>query len=107
MKITELKTLQFKSQSRQAQNPWGYWIYPRKMLAAGPRESTTTLTELCTDTGTSGYWIDSGVSPWLEDLLVGADPMNREMFWQTSNGNTLIDHLLWDFAGRYLEQPVQ
>jgi L-alanine-DL-glutamate epimerase-like enolase superfamily enzyme len=107
MKITEVKTIEFKTQTRGAPpNPWGYWIYPREMLAAGPQESTTTLTELCTDTGTSGYWIDSGISPWLQDLLVGANPMDREMFWQLSGGNTLIDFLLWDFAGRYLEQPV-
>ena len=98
MKITKLKTIQFKTQTRSRPNPWGYWIYPREMLAGEPQDVTTTITELCTDTGTSGYWLGSGISPWLENQLVGANPMDREMFWQMSNGDSLIDFLLWDLS---------
>ena len=32
--------------------------------------------------------------------------MDREQFWQLSGGDMPLDMLLWDFAGRFLEQPV-
>ena len=106
MKITEFKTIEFKTPSRKITNPYGYSIYPREMLAAEPCEGATILTELCTDTGTSGYWFGTGIAPWLEERLVGENPLDREKIWQWSHGNSDLDHLLWDFAGRYLEQPV-
>jgi len=46
MKITELKTIQFKSVSHGTPSPWGYWIYPREMLAAEPRESSPSAASI-------------------------------------------------------------
>ncbi len=46
------------------------------------------------------------MTPWLKELLIGESPMDREKIWQWSGGNTVVDMLLWDFAGRYLDQPV-
>ena len=106
MKITGLNTLKFKAPSRRIGGKWGYSYYPLERLATEPYEATTTMVELVTDTGTSGYWWGTGVTPWLADLLVGQNPMDREKIWQWSGGDTLVDMLLWDFAGRYLEQPV-
>lgn len=42
---------------------------------------------------------------WLKELLIGESPMDQKI-WQWSGGNTVVDMLLWDFAGRYLGQPV-
>ncbi len=90
------------------QGKYGYSIYPLELLRTEPEE-TTTLLELETDTGVSGYWFPRGggrLTPWIEALAIGRDPMDREQFWQLSGGDMPLDMLLWDFAGRFLEQPV-
>ena len=84
------------------------------MLQKGPRETTTTLLELVTDTGTSGYWIAGSIirnpapppASWISELAVGENPMNRERLWHLSGGNMELDMLLWDFAGRHFEMPA-
>jgi L-alanine-DL-glutamate epimerase-like enolase superfamily enzyme len=106
MKITGLNTIQFKTTTRRHRSRWGYSAYPREMLETEPYETTTTLMELQTDTGTSGYWFGAGLSDAQEYLLVGENPFDREKLWQWSGRNTVIDMLLWDFAGRHLAQPV-
>ena len=56
MKITEIKTHRFKTTAmRHGVCKYGYWHYPIEMLQRGPRETATTIVELVTDTGTSGY----------------------------------------------------
>ena len=113
MKITDVRTHQFKTMVRpRYQGRYGYWIYPLEILKVERSEVTATVTELVTDTGISGYWADGhatqfeGLAPWIKDLVIGQDPMNRELLWQLTRGNMQLDMLLWDFAGRYLEQPV-
>ena len=95
MKITELKTHEFRTTTLQYDWKYGYWIYPIEMLQKGPRETTTTLLELVTDTGTSGYWIAGSdirnpappPASWISELAVGENPMNRERLWQLSRGS--------------------
>ena len=107
MKINEIKTHRFKTTTLEYGDwKYGYWIYPIEMLEKGPRETTTTILEMVTDTGTSGYWIGDAPAEWITQLAIGEDPMNRERLWHLSRGNTELDMLLWDFAGRYYETPV-
>ena len=109
MKIAAFKTHRFKTMSRRYQGKFGYSIYPIESLNTQPEESTTILLELVTDTGVSGYWFprgDSNIPKWVQDMCIGENPMNREKLWQLTGGNMQLDMLLWDFAGRYLEQPV-
>ncbi|NKB69039.1 MAG: enolase [Candidatus Latescibacteria bacterium] len=108
MKITEFKTHEFKTMERDYRGKYGYWIYPVEILKTEPSEATTTLVELVTDTGVSGYWIPRGgaPAPWIQELAIGRDPLDRQWFWQLSRGDMALDMLLWDFAGRYFEQPV-
>ncbi len=49
----------------------------------------------------------------IKDLLVGQDPMDREMIWKwmwvanvQENVASVIDNALWDLAGRYANLPV-
>ena len=108
MKITEVVTHQFKTMSRNYKGKYGYSIYPIEIQRTEPTETTSTLVELVTDTGVSGYWFPrgGGLTPWIGDLAIGQDPMDRELLWQLTRGDMPLDMLLWDFAGRYLEQPV-
>ena len=108
MKITAVRQHRFKTMSRRYQGKYGYSIYPLELLRTEPEETATTLFELETDTGVSGYWFPrgGGLPPWIEALAIGRDPMDREQLWQLSGGNMLLDMMLWDFAGRCLEQPV-
>ncbi len=107
MKITEIKTHRFKTTTMHHDiYKYGYWIYPIEMLQRGPRETVTTILELVTDTGTSGYWIGEEPAKWITQMVIGEDPMHRERLWHLSGGNTELDMLLWDFAGRYFETPV-
>ncbi len=52
MKIIEIKTHEFKTTTLQYDRKYGFWIYPIEMLQKGLSETTTTLLELVTDTGT-------------------------------------------------------
>ena len=106
MKITEVKSHRFKTTTRRFTGKYGYSAYPIEMLQNDPHEITTEIQELVTDTGTSGYWFGPALTPWIEGLAIGEDPMNRERFWQLSRGDTMLDMLLWDFAGRHFETPV-
>lgn len=111
MKITEIKTHRFKTTSMKHDvYKYGYWIYPIEMLQRGPRETVTTILELVTDTGTSGYWIGDEPAEWVYQLAIGEDPLNREWLWintlRDPASQTTLDMLLWDFAGRYFETPV-
>ena len=107
MKITEIRTHRFKTTTmKHGVYKYGYWHYPIEMLQRGPRETATTIVELVTDTGTSGYWIGDEPAEWIVQLATGEDPLNREWLWIHSRGDTTLDMLLWDFAGRYFEAPV-
>ena len=110
MKITGLKTIDFKTTGQIRPSKYGYRAYPLEMQRREPFETTTTLLELVTDTGTSGYWFvdrfSTGLEPWLDELVAGEDPLDRERLWHWSRGNAALDMMLWDFAGRYFEQPV-
>lgn len=58
--------------------------------------------------------VDQQMIVWrLKDLLVGQDPMDREMIWKwlwvaniPENVASVIDNALWDLAGRYTNLPV-
>ena len=106
MKITEIKSHEFTATTRRMSSKYGYSAYPIEMLQSEPRETSVQIQELVTDTGTSGYWMGPPLIPWLNQLVLGEDPMNREWLWQQSRGNSDLDMLLWDFAGRYFETPV-
>ncbi len=106
MKITEIRSHRFKTTTRWFTGPYGFIAYPIEMLEREPTESINEIQELVTDTGTSGYWIGPALTPWIEKLAIGEDPLNRERLWHQSYGDTTLDLMLWDFAGRYFKTPV-
>ncbi|HEV7274683.1 MAG TPA: enolase C-terminal domain-like protein [Devosiaceae bacterium] len=91
-------------------------------------ELMQTVLTIHTDDGASGHYfgggshgdneglnvVDQQMILWrLKDLLVGQDPLDREMIWKwlwvaniPENVASVIDNALWDLAGRAFKTPV-
>ena len=87
-----------------------------------------TVLTIHTDEGVQGHYFGGGSHGdaeglnvvdqqqilWrIKDLLVGQDPMDREMIWKwmwvanvQENVASVIDNALWDLAGNYAKLPV-
>ena len=91
-------------------------------------EMVQTVTCIETDAGAEGYFFGGGshgdqdglgiddrrlILGRIKDLLVGQDPLDREMIWKwlwvaniPENVASVIDLALWDLAGRAIGLPV-
>ncbi len=91
-------------------------------------ELMQTVLTIHTDEGVDGHYfgggshgdaeglnvVDQQAILWrIKDLLVGQDPIDREMIWKwlwvanvQENVASVIDNALWDLAGRYAKLPV-
>lgn len=115
MKITDVKTTRFKCITRTERDTDGHG-HP------GPeRETTSTMLQIDTDEGVSGYWFGANASVMetvIKPAIVGKDPFMREEIWhdlnerQRLNMGTMsdkvlcsVDLALWDLAGRALDIP--
>jgi L-alanine-DL-glutamate epimerase-like enolase superfamily enzyme len=100
----------------------------RAGVAYPKQELLQTIAAIETDTGHTGYYLgggahgdQEGLSPddqrlllgRIRDLLLGQDPFDRELIWKwlwvaniPENISSVVDMMLWDLAGRALEQPV-
>jgi len=116
MKIIDVETIVFKYRSKRQHDLAGH-THP-----APEHDALQTLTAIVTDEGVNGYCFggnkeinDRNVKP----SLLGKNPMDREKIWQMfyrrlqgSRGGisdrqlSVVDMALWDFAGRYLKQPI-
>ena len=88
-----------------------------------------TLTTIATDEGVSGYYLGGAfhgidndgltisdaalVTGRIRSLLLGHDPLDREMIWKwmwvanlPEHVTSVIDNALWDLAGRACNLPV-
>jgi L-alanine-DL-glutamate epimerase-like enolase superfamily enzyme len=91
-------------------------------------ELVQTLASIETDVGVSGYYFGGGshgdqeglraddqnlLLGRIRSLLLGQDPLDRELIWKwlwvaniPENVASVVDMMLWDLAGRALNQPV-
>ena len=117
MRITDVETIVFKYKSTTAPDSAGHG-HP-----APEHDAQQTLTKIVTDEGADGYCFGGNKETndrIVKPALVGENPLDRERIWhyfyrhlQGSRGGRLndrqlavIDMALWDFAGRYLNQPI-
>ncbi len=116
MKIVDVETIVFTYPSTRRADLAGH-THP-----APPHDARQTLTVIVTDEGANGYCF--GGSPEINDrvvkpALLGQNPLDRERVWQlfyrrlqgsrgglTDRQLAVVDMALWDFAGRYVDQPV-
>jgi L-alanine-DL-glutamate epimerase-like enolase superfamily enzyme len=116
VRIVDIETILFKYRSSEVHDVEGH-SHP------GPEhDATHRLTKIVTDESVDGYCFggDRAVMDHIvKPLVVGENPLEREKIWQKlfwahrifSNQLSeslmgVIDMALWDFAGRYLNQPV-
>ncbi|MGI5916024.1 MAG: enolase C-terminal domain-like protein [Anaerolineae bacterium] len=104
----------------------------RKGFSAGQvlpeRETVQTLTRIITDEGVEGHYLggynhgdQEGLPPedraavrrFVQSMLVGQDPFDREKFWQwmwvanvRENILSVIDMALWDLQGQAFGVPI-
>src|SRR5206468_3175772 len=120
MKITDIKIVPFRTHADRWDNGHGQ---PK------PRtELMQTLASIETDAGATGYYLGGGAHGDQEglssddqrlllgrirSLIVGQDPFDRELIWKwlwvaniPENVCSVVDLMLWDLAGRALQQPV-
>src|SRR5690606_11231309 len=91
-------------------------------------ELVQTVLTIHTDEGVEGHYFGGGshgdaeglnvvdqhmITTRIKDLLVGQDPLDREMIWKwmwvaniQENVASVIDNALWDLAGRHANLPV-
>ena len=116
LKIIDVETTVFKYGSTVASDSAGH-THP-----APEYEKLQTLTKILTDEGADGYCFGGSKETndrVIKPALIGENPLNRERIWQKfyrhlqgSRGGlndrqlAVVDMALWDFAGRYLKQPV-
>jgi L-alanine-DL-glutamate epimerase-like enolase superfamily enzyme len=119
VKITDIQIVPFRSYADRFRNG-----------RASPRtELVQTVTRIVTDEGAEGYYFGGGAHGDQEgllpddraallgrirSLLVGQDPLDREMIWKwlwvaniSENLVSVVDMALWDLAGRITGQPVR
>ena len=82
MKITDVRTTRFKCITRTERDSDGHG-HP------GPeRETTSTMLQIDTDEGVSGYWFGANPSVMetvIKPAIVGKDPFMREDIWHDLN----------------------
>lgn len=116
MRIVDVETIVFTYDSCRDVDLAGHG-HPAKA-----HEAVQTLTRIVTDEGVDGYCFggDKEVNERLiKPALLDKNPMDREKIWQSfyhrlqaSRGRlsdrqlSIVDMALWDFAGRYLRQPI-
>jgi L-alanine-DL-glutamate epimerase-like enolase superfamily enzyme len=116
MEIVDVETVVFKYRSTVAADSAGHG-HP-----AIEHERLQALTRIVTDEGIDGYCFGGNKETnerIVKPALRGKDPLNREEIWQMlyrqlqgSRGGlsdrqlAVVDIALWDFAGRYMKQPV-
>jgi L-alanine-DL-glutamate epimerase-like enolase superfamily enzyme len=115
MEIQDVETIQFAYDAYKTRDEKGH-SHP----AEEPTETVGTITRVVTDEG-DGYCLGGhpDTADVAADHLVGEHPLERERLWQhlmraqrinsvaLADGRlAAVDAALWDFAGRYLDQPV-
>ncbi len=119
MKITDIELIRFRLPTRSHGTKWGYGSDGEQ------HDGVQTITRIVTDDGVEGFTTGGvhsyfyGPSPdeitrLVKPLLVGQDPLDRELLWQWMKGNRgfsealigNIDSALWDLAGRAAGQSV-
>ncbi|MBT3554930.1 MAG: enolase, partial [Chloroflexi bacterium] len=112
MKITDVKIISFKAKSRFNPTKWGYEVWGQE------HDEVQRILKIETDEGSEGFFTGDNmylVAPTQEvieqlvkPLLIGEDPLNRELLWQWMMGHHgiseavigAVDCALWDLAGR-------
>jgi L-alanine-DL-glutamate epimerase-like enolase superfamily enzyme len=115
MEIQDVETIQFTYDSYKTRDEKGH-SHP----AEEPTEAVGTITRVVTDEG-DGYCLGGhpDTNAVAAEYITGKHPLEREVIWkrlmrtQRLNKAALedshlgaVDAALWDFAGRYLDQPV-
>jgi L-alanine-DL-glutamate epimerase-like enolase superfamily enzyme len=121
VKITDIKITNFRSWADRWDSRYG--------VAVPKQDLVQSVLTISTDEGISGYYFGGGVhgdqdaldpvnQNWImtrgRDLLIGQDPMDRELFWKwfwvaaniPETVGSVIDNALWDLAGRATGLPV-
>ena len=124
MKIVEIESIPFNV------NPIGGWYDPTRW-GYGDRKNAKTesleyrILRITTDDGAEGYHVGGNGHYWsappqsvvdnlIKPLLIGEDPLNRELLWQWMTNHKglsegvvgCIDSALWDLLGRMADVPV-
>ncbi len=120
MKITDIEVISFRTVDNNIGTKWGYgeWL-------DHPQPTHQSITKVITDEGVCGYntgglgaYFRSATSQEVEGmvkgLLVGADPLDRELLWNLMRDHRAfheslignIDAALWDLAGHYAGMSV-
>ena len=119
MKITDVELIRFRLPKRSHGTKWGY------STDGDPRDGVQSITKIVTGDGAEGL-ATGGVHSYfygptraeIEDLvkplLIGQDPLDRELLWQWMKGHRgfserltgNVDCALWDLAGRAAGQSV-
>lgn len=121
MKITNIDITRFRTWADRWDSRYG--------RAAPKQDLVQSVLTISTDEGISGYYFGGGVHgdqdtldavdrQWIlgrgRELLIGQDPMDRELFWKwfwvaaniPETVGSVIDNALWDLAGRATGLPV-
>jgi len=115
LRIEDVNTIRFTYQSNRVKDSEG------ESHPCGPRERIQNLTEVETEGGPNGFCFGGGrkANEFAADYIAGEDPMEREQIWDRLHKLqrlhkaelpdahlAAIDNALWDFAGKYLGEPV-
>ncbi|MEM2960642.1 MAG: enolase C-terminal domain-like protein [Candidatus Bathyarchaeia archaeon] len=113
MKIIDIETTVFKYKTNIIRDCDGH-VHP------GPEHyETYSLTRIVTDEGIDGLCFGGDkdvIEHVVKPIIIGKNPMERESIWQklhwasrlllSEETIAVVDMALWDFAGKYLDQPV-
>ena len=112
MKITDVKIISFKAKSRFSPTKWGYDVWGEE------HDEVQRILKIETDEGAEGFFtgdnmylvppLPEAFEQLVKPLLIGEDPLDRELLWQWMMGHHgiseavigAVDCALWDLAGR-------
>jgi len=112
MKITDVKVISFKGKSRFSATKWGYEVWGEE------HDEVQRILKIETDEGAEGFFTGDNmylvppppeaIEQLVKPLLIGEDPLDRELLWQWMMGHHgiseavigAVDCALWDLAGR-------
>ena len=120
LKITDINTISFQVPRDRRATRWGYAEWNPDLPSSPMR-----ILKITTDAGHVGYDTygiaygtfappQSVVDNLIKPLLIGEDPLNRELLWQWMTNHKglsegvvgCIDSALWDLLGRMADVPV-
>ncbi len=120
MRIKDIEVITFRSKVHDVGTKWGYgeWLET-------PVDGHESITKIVTDEGVCGYMsggmggyfrgaTNEEIENLIKGLLVGEDPLDRELLWNSMRDNSrihesvigIIDCALWDLAGRFANMTV-